>query len=421
MKEWVDQNILDGETFFLKGNFEEAKKIFLKLINWGYELDRLYNNIGVVNYYQKRYEQSFSFFIKALEYNPNYKVAIYNYYKLLSITTINKLLPNYLQSFLYRNNNTEEIDYTQNDMINKIKNNISYPVVKLSKLDDIAGEEKDIIHKMKSLSSSSIINGSFSINKPHRNIIITGIPGSGYEQYFKLLSDNKNFYYSQNTIQDVSMLPELFYNCRKRLMVEKKVDEDVIIGINVNLLYLSLVNMKGLERIINELGYRVIAITLNPVKAVHIWNQEDSVDLPEFNVSDKKRHPVWKSLNFISKDKIDRQAIIWERYAQLFMNLQQIIKIYTYEQLTHYKKEQTMKDICNYLNISYSNPKMVSKIGQNIKTVILNKIKDSINLYCPTMSNFGYRIDNDLEECPAIWDKNSVLFCRSVPKITIRN
>jgi len=250
-------------------------------------------------------------------------------------------------------------------------------------------------------------------NKPHRNIIITSTfdMSSLRTELNKILD---NFCYIDDGIHDISLLPQIFYEKRKKALNQNTFfDEDLIIALNINILHLSLSDMVKLKLITNEFGYRIIAFIWNPLDNILHWNSQIYQNSPEARISDKNLAEIWKTIQFKSPNKIERQSIIWNLYALLFWNLKKIIKIYTYEQVL-YSNEQFIKDLCNYLLVPY--PEVFHlNLPQNFISQNSEDISICIQKNCPTRLNYHY--DNKNGIIPGIWDNDPVVFCRTVLKL----
>ena len=288
--------------------------------------------------------------------------------------------------------------------------------IEIKNITSVSLEEKEVIQKLK-----KFVNNTYPGNSPHRNIILTGIDKINLNSLGTFFNHLDNFQFIDGEINNVSLLPKLYYEHRKKVLnctnKFKIIDEDVIIALNVNLFYLAILDKEGLKKIINDYGYRIIVILRDPILTIFEWNQLlISTNTPEAMVMDNKLHPMWKSIHFNTKNKIDRLAIIWELCANFYWNFRNIIKIYTYEQIS-YCSNKVIKDLCDYLILPY--PENINKFqtvfNKNNNHFNLDEIKESVEKYCPTRLNYGYgNLDASI---PGVWDIESIIFCRSVIKI----
>jgi len=301
-------------------------------------------------------------------------------------------------------------------------NNLYAPLshICMDNVKDASDEEQLHVTKIKHLLHINNQKG-YQVNKPHRNCIITGMPGSGLNLFLNLLNKLENVVCFNNEISDIEALPQLYVDIRKSLLENdnsKTIDEDVIVALYQNLIYFRLNEMQGLKRdelktIINNYGYNIIAIIGDPIHTISEWSNLKNI--PESMVMDEDLSPRWDGIKFISKDKIERQAQIWQFYADLFWNLRFIIKIYTFEQIK-LAINNVIKDVCNFLDLQVPDiPVSIDNYGSQLKYQNSDKIQHAVHKFCPIRVNFGY--DNQKGSVPGIWDNNAIIFCRTVPKI----
>jgi hypothetical protein len=250
-------------------------------------------------------------------------------------------------------------------------------------------------------------------HRPENNFIVTGIPRSGTSLLSVLLNNFHNAVCINEMFYDINSLPRDFAEIRRRLMAGEpipnrynssgqlttdtmsgniKIDnrviqiagENVVIGSKVNIPYLN-----HIQEIL-DYGYKIIALVRDPVYAIGSWNSQKASIIPEAHVTDADMHPRWKGFKFKSNDKIERQAQLWNFYANLIWNLRNKIKIYTYELLTS-DLDLIIKDIRENLGLE-SFGKMPKVNNQNIasKYPQIEKIKKAVERYCPIREVFGY-------------------------------
>ncbi len=284
-------------------------------------------------------------------------------------------------------------------------------------------------------------NGNGHSSKAHRNLIVTGIPGSGLESFIHVLNEFENAACFEGASADITSLPDMFSYIRNILLEYPEVicqdngrnsipnalsgtlrsfDEDVVVGLNFNICYFVLNEMQGLKQnelktLINVFGYRIIAIMADPVTTIAEWNSENCQLLPEGMITEENLSPRWAGMKFGSTDRFERQAQIWDFYARTFWNLRNIIKIYTVDQLiTHV--EQVLGDLCNFLSLKVPHnmdpPSRLPSQPSGSDEVLIRK---AVEKYCPSRHAFGFDTD-ERNRIPGIWDE-PVIFCRTVPKI----
>jgi len=252
-------------------------------------------------------------------------------------------------------------------------------------------------------------------NKPHRNLIITGIPGSGINTLSDFLNNFDNIKCFDDIIDDFIVLPEFFSNMRNRLIknintnnTNNIFDKEVIIGCRQNILqiYLSAIQEKQtdeFERLFKNFGYRIIAIVRDPVKTIMEWNSNPL--LPETLIEDHNLSSQWKNIKFLSHSKYERQAQIWQLYAEILLTLQNIlphepfwhlkpelIKIYKYEQII-FNSNWVIDDVCEFLSLPF--PKQCQLKGESIhRSDQEHLIHQAVLKYCPARIQLGYEISD---------------------------
>ncbi len=450
LKDIVDK----GELLFAEGKMDEAEACFLSIIRNGFNLSEILNNLGVIFFQKKDLETSSNYFKQALDMDPLYRPALINYFEIHKFSVGLQVIMPVIKNFLIKHPDDKEIEAIYLDALNinckNSKNNVSqnelFPntaLLNIKKLRDANQEEREQVQRINNL-IKSLNQSEYLTNKPHRNLIITGIPGSGIDIFLNILRCIENTACYGDMTVDADSLPKVYANLRKILTeinsgnklkgyypyipsdsispshtlhnnfdTGKAYDEDVVVGLKQNLAYMKLNAMQGarqneLEILFNTYGYNTVAIIKDPVQTIANWNSKCFANSPESMVTDDNLSSRWKGIRFTSKNKIERQAQIWEFYAQFFVHLNSVIKIYTYEQISA-QFDQVIKDVCHFLTLPI--PKNISQLrptDKNLFTDELNEISAAVKKHCPTRLNFCYRdkmADNDF---PAIWDDYSV-------------
>ncbi len=253
-----------------------------------------------------------------------------------------------------------------------------------------------------------------NLRKPHRNLIITGIPRSGSSLFSVLINNIENAVCLNEIVYDVSILPQAFEEIRKLLIlkapipnkydnsgvlstntmdgtvnIESKiveiVDENVLVGSKVNIPYLNQIHT------ILEYGYKVIAIVRDPVFTIGSWNSKKTSHLHEARVTGENMSLRWDHIPFTTEEKIGRQAQIWQYYASLIWSLRDRIKIYTYEQMTS-NTEWLLKDVCEYLGLNLpQKSKPLENLNSESRYPNIAEIREAVKQYCSISREFGYQ------------------------------
>ena len=397
-----------GEILFSEGKLEEAEQCFISVIINGYESKEAYNKLGLIAFHKEDIEKAIHYFTRALEIDPFYKSAVLNCFDTLKSSTRYHLFIPVLKRFLEKYPDDEEVHQIFSEVQEHVEEKKDPGSVfecetdprdiPLSYFKKIREGQQIQIEKINNLLKSLNQEG-YHINKPYRNLILTGIPGSGIGLFSSILNSVENIVCADDTIDDIRLLPQSYVYIRNKLLESdseqrKVVDEDVVVGLKQNLVYLRLNAMQGLkqneiETLINY-GYRIIALVREPVYTIANWNNPESNHLLEAMVTDDDLSPRWRGVVFSSNDKIERQAQVWQFYAGFLLNLKNIIKFYTYEQITS-NSDRVLKDVCDYFPLKYPGT-MGNLENMNIRSRYQNveKIKQAVEKYCPARSGFGY-------------------------------
>ncbi len=250
-------------------------------------------------------------------------------------------------------------------------------------------------------------------HNPSRSFIVTGIPRSGTSLFSALLNDLDNVVCLNEIEYAVDSLPKAFTEIRRKITLGMpipnrydrtgklttdtqgsgaKVDHRIIQGADQNVVIGSKVNIPYLNHIqrIFDYGYKTIAIVRNPVYAIGSWNSPKAHIIPEAHVSDTDQHPRWRSFKFATHDKIERQAQIWNYYAELIWRRRKQIRIYTYEALTS-NPEDLLVDLSAYLGvIAPTTITPLKNLNVDSRYPHMDAIRAAVAKYCPIKAVFGY-------------------------------
>jgi glycosyltransferase involved in cell wall biosynthesis/ubiquinone/menaquinone biosynthesis C-methylase UbiE len=253
-----------------------------------------------------------------------------------------------------------------------------------------------------------------NLHKPHKNLIVTGIPRSGSSLFSVLINSIENAVCLNEIVYDVLKLPHAFEEIRKRLVlktpipnkydgsgvlttntqdgivnIEEKVveivDDNVVVGSKVNIPYLNEIQT------ILDYNYKIIAIVRDPVFTIGSWNSKKTSHLDEARVTEDNMSLRWAHIPFTTEEKIGRQAQIWQYYAGLIWSLRDRIKIYTYEQVTS-NTEWVLKDVCEYLGLNIpQKTKPLENLNSESRYQNIAEIREAVKQYCPVSREFGYQ------------------------------
>jgi len=246
-----------------------------------------------------------------------------------------------------------------------------------------------------------------------KDFVLTGIPRSGTSLLSSLLCEPEDCFCFNEIHFDVVTLPFFFMRMRKKLLAgelvpnrtsrEGEVATDtqekgvsvqeigvagksrrLVLGSNVNILYLnqfdSMLSYK----------YKVLVVVRNPLFTLASWNSEKASAIPEARITGEDLNSRWKNVHFSSQDNLDRQAEIWEHYANLIWSLRDQVKIIRYEMLTE-NQHDVLEEITHYLGIS--SPGTLRKLRNlNIRSRYANleTVHHAVEKYCRSKKYFGY-------------------------------
>ncbi len=386
----MNNTLNDGEILFADGKIEEAEQYFLFEAENGSNRKEAYNNLGVIAFQNNHSKKAIDYFTKSLEIDPLYRDAVLNYTSLLR--TLNQV--HIAAPLLEQNAKIKPNDKEITQLLESIKVENHSPVTTIDISD---------------------------LHKPHRNLIVTGIPRSGSSLFSVLINSIENAVCLNEIVYDVLKLPSAFEEIRKRLVlktpipnkydssgvltsntqdgivnIEEKVveivDDNVVVGSKVNIPYLNEIQT------ILDYGYKIIAIVRDPVFTIGSWNSKKTSHLDEARVTGDNISPRWAHIQFTTEEKIGRQAQIWQFYARIIWSLRDRIKIYTYEQVTS-NTEWIIKDVCEYLGLNVpEKAKPLENLNNESRYRNIPEIRKAVKQYCSISREFGYQNSDSSKE-----------------------
>jgi hypothetical protein len=249
--------------------------------------------------------------------------------------------------------------------------------------------------------------------KTNENFVVTGIPRSGTSLLASILCVPNNAFCFNEIYYDPVKLPIFLFRMKYRLRhgrpVPSKIDaagelvqdtmgqpvvtgqrifpkktNDIKLGSNVNIPYLNHIDTLVAYR------FRIVALLRNPIFTIGSWNSEKSAAIPEANITEPGMNHRWKAFHFGSSDRIERQAQIWEHYANLIFEQREKISIIRYEDLVD-ETHQTLHRIARFLKIRQVDPvPSLKNFNQTRRYKHIDRIADVTKRLCPTKSKFGY-------------------------------
>jgi len=425
MTDYIKAQISKGEAYFIEGKLKEAEKHFLDILNKQHVKDKtIYNNLGVIFFHKGELKQSLLYFQEALKIDPYFCLCIKNYFRTLKETEDVHLIIPVLKKYMERFPNDIHMGNLYYNILDNLKTINDVPIVDIKDTDL---KTKAYVFKTKEILERKCFQGD-DLNKPHRNIILSGMPFSGLHIFENIIKKMDNLFYSDEIIDDINFLPETYRSIRKQVLDQKQsfiynnkkapshendkfFDEDLVVVLKQNLIDLRIKTVRDnkkrdlntLSTLVNIYGYRIIAIVRDPVYTIIEWNKPELKDLPENRVTGSNMSRKWYQFDFFTKDKIERQAQIWEFYANTFLLLKnylkpepfwklpmQLIEIVMYEELTM-DVDVPIKRIANMLALEPpSQIEAVDNLNQLSECQDFERIKKAVAKFCPSRVKFGY-------------------------------
>jgi len=438
----VQNKILEEKELFSMGRVEDLESELLSgLQKEPFNKFACYN-LGLLCFHKQDYQNAIVYYKNCLSIDPYFKPGIYKFIEVVKITKQFQIIIPYLRLYIARNHQDQNVIRFFEEIIGCIE---QVTLIPWKNVHNTNKKTQTLISRLKQYIKQYDRNG-YKINKPHRNLIVSEIPGSGLYFFSKVFNLINNFICFDGNINNIRDLPSVFHGLRKCIRchknlnrsieieltpdlsfsarlsdMKKMVDEDVVIGLNLN--YVSKSN-EDLNRLFDErrilydiFGYRLIGLIRDPVSTIIYWNRPESSLLHESNVTNNNLSSRWKGIKFNSFDKYDRQAQIWELYASEFLKLRgckgvepywdepiQIIKIYTYEQLKS-DINWVINDCCDFLSIPYIHiDPPVFQIDNCEKHQDIDRIKESVRKYCVSRHAIGYEDISSKSRVPGFWN-----------------
>ena len=242
---------------------------------------------------------------------------------------------------------------------------------------------------------------------------MTGIPRSGTSLLASILCIPDDSFCFNEIYYDPVKLPLFLFRMKLRLRhgmpVQSKIDaagdlvmdtmgqevvtgrrlfpkkaKDLKVGSNVNIPYLNHIDTLMAYR------FRIVALLRNPVFTIGSWNSKKSASIPEANVTGPRMNDRWKAFSFASPDPVERQAQIWEHYANVIFERREKIWIIRYEDLVD-ETHRTLQGAARFLHIQEVDPvPSLANLNQPGRYNDLARIADATERRCPTKTKFGY-------------------------------
>lgn len=248
-----------------------------------------------------------------------------------------------------------------------------------------------------------------------RDYLVTGIPRSGTSLLSAQLSRSPNSVCFNEIHYDFDTLELFFWRMRRRISkgepvpnivdesgrpitsqtdetkhdvrpMEVQAEPPLRLGHKLTISYLRRLSL------IAERGYPLVAIVRDPVYTLGSWRRPALEDAPmqELGV-EKEEAPHWEEVNFLSEQRLHRQAQAWEHYADLLWTHRRRLLLVTYEQLVT-DTEEVLVEICDFLDIG--TPEELEPLEDRndpARYEEMDEIRESVQRYCPSRRRFGYR------------------------------
>lgn len=246
-----------------------------------------------------------------------------------------------------------------------------------------------------------------------RDFILTGIPRSGTSLLSSLLTRARNCVCFNEIYYDARSLPLFFEWMRIRLRfgrtvpnradrsgklitstsdqnkrqirwLQEPVDDNPVLGSKVTTGYLDKIE------VLLDHGYPIVAMVRDPLFALGSWNTEKLANTPLQAVQDDDMADHWRHIDFESDDTIQRQAEIWEHYAQRIRSWDQDLLVIRYEDLTE-DQGSIRSDLAGHLGLDFDEPwPKLRNMNEPGRYPEQDRIEEAVKALCPTRVSFGY-------------------------------
>ena len=188
--------ISDGQRLLAEERIEEAKQLFLSAIERGVKIKEVYKNLGIIEFQDEKIEMAIAYLMESLRIDPFYRDAVLCCFEVLKHSTRYHVILPTLRTFLDRFPEDEEVK----EVFLQIKEHIAQKTgnerllecekdprdIPLACVREVRKEQKIRIRKIKTVLKMTGYSEN-DIHKPHRNLVLTGIPGSGIRMFSGIL------------------------------------------------------------------------------------------------------------------------------------------------------------------------------------------------------------------------------------------
>ncbi|MGM0578584.1 MAG: sulfotransferase [Myxococcota bacterium] len=248
-----------------------------------------------------------------------------------------------------------------------------------------------------------------------KNYVVTGIPRSGTSLTCTLLNASDDSICFNETVTNPAALPSYFLGVRRRIArgqpVENRFDADgklttdtlrsggevqariidgepgrFTLGVKATTTFLA-----GIEYIV-ELGYPVIVLVRDPVDALLSWNSDKAAHTPEHNLTPHQKRTRYAEVNFLSSDKTEMQAQIWEHFASKIWEWRTELNIVKYEHLAE-STEEILEGIEALLGVKLHRPLPDIQLRSDHSRYdpdLIGAVRQAVSRYCPSRRHYGY-------------------------------
>ena len=245
--------------------------------------------------------------------------------------------------------------------------------------------------------------------------VVTGLPRSGTSLLCAQLNTSASAICFNETVKSAHRLPTFFRDTRQKLTrgepVENRFDaggelttdtlrdggeyrerrvqsysKSTALGAKATTLFLS-----ELE-IILALDYPIVVIMRDPLFSLLSWNSAAAGHIPEHTMTVEQRQTRFADVNFLTNDRYEMQAQIWEHFAHKIWEHRSEIRIVKYESLV-VDPEPVWAQIASYLDIRpVEADRSLSSRNDEARYApeLVEDIRRAVDKYCPTRHHFGY-------------------------------
>ena len=141
-----------------------------------------------------------------------------------------------------------------------------------------------------------------------------------------------------------------------------------------------------------ESGYPIFALMRDPRYTLLSWNSREVASIPEARLEPEHLDTRYGAVSFVSSNRLEMQAQIWEHYADLIWRSRSALDIVCYETLTE-RTEDTLEWFARRMNLDFdAMPDLENRndLDRYDNADQFDEIGRVVDRFCPSRRHFGY-------------------------------